>query len=141
MRVLTTRQREILGFLDVPVLGRVPAGLPEDVTEEFEGCLTADVGSLGITRDARTFAVRAPDDSLIALHVCKGDTLVCQFGMRPREGDVVAALVDGQSVLRVWGMERGKPVLILPGSQDRPVPAEDLVIQGPMVALIRTTGC
>jgi repressor LexA len=123
--------------VDIPVLGTVPAGFPEDLQESLEGCLTADVASLGIKANARTFALKVPDDSLSSLHVCKGDTVICQFGQRPREGDIVAALVDGESVLRVWGERRGKPMLLLPGSTVKPVPAADLVIQGPMIALIR----
>lgn len=42
---------------DIPIMGTIPAGPPEDLAESAEGCLTADIASLGIKQDARTFAL------------------------------------------------------------------------------------
>lgn len=138
LRLVSPLNKHKKPVADVPIVGTIPAGPPEDIAESAEGCLTADIGSLGIKANARTFALKVKDDSLAALHVCKGDVVVCQFGRTPKEDDVVAALVEGKSVLRVWGKERGRAVLTLPGNKTRPVPAEDVVVQGPVVALMRS---
>lgn len=123
--------------VDVPILATVPAEFPEELADSLEGCLTMDIDALGVDPDACTFALRVPDDSLAARHVCRGDTVVCESGLSPMEGDIVAALVDGESVLRVWTRIGGRPELTLPGADDAAVPAEDHLIQGVMVALVR----
>jgi repressor LexA len=58
--------------------------------------------------------------------------------MTPKPGDVVAALIDGESTLKTFMTQRGKPYLRAenPKYPDL-VPASELVVQGVMVALIR----
>ena len=58
--------------------------------------------------------------------------------MTPHNGDVVAALIDNESTLKTFVMERGKPWLRAENPRyPKMVPASELVIQGVMVALIR----
>lgn len=137
LRLTTVLDKHKKPTADIPILGSIPAGPAEDLAEGASGCLTADIASLGIKRDARTFALKVKDDSLSDLHVCKGDIVVCQFATAPREGDIVAASVDGKTVLRAWGNLRGKAVLTLPGAKTKPIAVDDVIIQGPVVALVR----
>lgn len=137
LRLSTLLDKHKKPVRDIPILGCIPAGLPEDIEENAEGCVTADIGSLGIKKDARTFALRVRYNSLQPIHVCKGDLVVCQFGKAPQDDDIVATMVNGKAALRVCGKERGKAVLTLPGTKVKPLPADGLVIQGPMVALVR----
>jgi repressor LexA len=67
-----------------------------------------------------------------------GDTVVLEHGRVPRTGDVVAALIDNESTLKTFVMNRGRPFLRAenPRYPDL-VPAGELVIQGVVVALIR----
>lgn len=125
--------------LDIPVFGSIPAGPPQECLQDAESCVSADVGSLGIKPSARIFALRAPDDALESIHICKGDVVVCEHGRKPRDGDVVAVLLNGRSALRIYGIANRKGMLTLPGRKTGAVPAADLVIQGVMVALVRST--
>ena len=75
-----------------------------------------------------------------AMALLPGDVVVCEHGVQPRQGDVVAALVDGASVLRVWSMQSGRPVLRCPDGETPPVSAGDLVIQGVAVQVVRSRG-
>jgi repressor LexA len=54
------------------------------------------------------------------------------------DGDIVAALIDGETSLKRYVMERGRPYLKAenPRYPDL-VPARELKIQGVMVSLIR----
>jgi len=58
--------------------------------------------------------------------------------MTPRNGDVVAALIDNESTLKTFVTE-GKKMLLRAENPRYPklIPASELVIQGVMVALIR----
>jgi len=124
-------------IVDVPIYGSIAAGMAQDVENEKEGCLSIDISSLGIPRSARTFALKVRGESMIDAHICSGDTVVLEF-REPRKGDVVAALIDGETTLKRYVIEKGKPFLRAE-NEDFPdlVPARELVIQGVMVALLR----
>ncbi|RME93984.1 MAG: repressor LexA [Verrucomicrobia bacterium] len=126
---------------DIPVFGSIPAGPPDECLQEAEGCLTIDVGTLGFKPGPRTFAVRVRGDSMIGRHICDGDLVVLEHGRTPRNGDVVAALIDNESTLKTYVHEKGKkPYLKAENPRySKTYPAEELVIQGVMVALIRKT--
>ena len=93
---------------------------------------------IGIRSGPRVFAVRVPDDSLRAAALLPGDVVICEHGVTPRSGEVVAALVDGVSVLRIWSMQSGRPVLRCPDGQTPPMNATELVIQGVAVQVVRS---
>jgi repressor LexA len=124
-------------IVDIPVYGRIAAGLAQDSTPEREGCISIDVSSLGINPRAKTFALKVRGDSMIDAHICDGDTVILEY-REPRKGDIVAALIDGETTLKRYVMERSKPFLRAENS-DYPdlIPARELVIQGVLVALIR----
>jgi repressor LexA len=124
--------------VDIPLFGSIPAGLPEERRQEAKGCLSVDIESLGIRPTARTFALEVRGDSMIGKHIVEGDYVVLEHGVTPRSGDVVAALIDNESTLKTFVLEKGKPHLRAENPRyPKLIPAQELVIQGVMVALIR----
>ena len=123
---------------DIPVYGAIPAGFPEDRRQEARGCVSIDIGTLGLRPTPRTFALEVRGDSMLGKCILDGDLVVLEHGMTPRHGDVVAALIDNESTLKTFLLNRGKPFLRAenPKYPDL-IPAQELVIQGVMVALIR----
>ena len=123
---------------DIPLFGAIPAGFPEERRQEAKGCLTVDIETLGFKPTARTFALEARGDSMIGRHILDGDIVVLEHGMPPQSGDVVAALIDSESTLKTFVLERGKPYLRAENPRyPKMIPATELVIQGVMVALVR----
>jgi repressor LexA len=54
------------------------------------------------------------------------------------DGDIVAALIDGETTLKRYVVERGRPYLKAENSRYPDlVPARELKIQGVMVSLVR----
>jgi repressor LexA len=100
--------------------------------------LSIDVQSIGIKPTIRTFALKMRGDSMIGKHMVTGDLVVLEHGMTPRTGDVVATLIDNESTPKTFVMENGKPYLRAE-TPHYPVlfPAQELVIQGVMIALVR----
>jgi len=129
-----TEREEIV---DVPVYGRIAAGMAQDVEQEREGYISIDVASLGVSDRSHTFALKVRGDSMIDAHICDGDTVVLEF-REPRNGDIVAALIDGETTLKRYIVKRGKPFLRAE-NPDYPdlIPARELIVQGVLVALIR----
>jgi repressor LexA len=74
---------------------------------------------------------------MINAHICDGDTVILEF-REPRKGDIVAALIDGETTLKRYLVERGHPFLRAenPRFPDL-IPARELIIQGVLVALLR----
>jgi repressor LexA len=123
---------------DIPLFGSIPAGFADERKQEARGCVTIDIGTLGIKPTTRTFALEVRGDSMIGRHILDGDVVVVEHGQTPRNGDVVAALIDGESTLKTYMTDRGKAYLRAENPRyPKLVPAGELVIQGVMVALIR----
>ena len=124
--------------VDVPLYGCIPAGMPSDSQEEAESCISIDVSTLGVPRNARTFALRVRGDSMIDAHICDGDTVIMEF-RQPRSGDIVAALIDGETTLKRYLVRNNRPYLKAenPKYPDL-IPARELVIQGVLVMLLRS---
>ena len=138
LRIISPLQHLRQRTADIPVFGAIPAGLPQDRQQEAIGCVSIDVGTLGLKPTPRTFGLEVRGDSMVGRHILPGDLVILEHGMTPRLGDVVAALIDNESTLKTFVYERGKPFLRAenPRYPDL-IPAGELVIQGVMVALIR----
>jgi repressor LexA len=138
LRVVSPLRHLAKPVVEIPLYGTIPAGLAEDRRQEAKGCISVDIESLGIRPTARTFALEVKGDSMIGKHILEGDYVVLEHGRTPRSGDVVAALIDNESTLKTFIQEKGKPCLRAENPRySKLIPAEELVIQGVMVALIR----
>ncbi|RYD34855.1 MAG: repressor LexA [Verrucomicrobiaceae bacterium] len=127
-------------IVDIPVYGSIAAGMAQEVEQERQGCISIDIASLGLPRHARTFALKVRGDSMIDAHICSGDVVILEF-REPRKGDIVAALIDGETTLKRYLVEKGRPFLRAE-NEDFPdlIPARELIIQGVMIALLRQAG-
>lgn len=125
-------------IVDIPLYGSIPAGLPQAREQEAEGCVSVDVASIGYKPTRNAFALRVTGDSMIGRHILDGDFVVMEHGPEPRNGQIVAALVDGESTLKTFVLKSGKPYLKAenPKYPDL-IPAQELMIQGVFKALIR----
>ena len=138
LRVVSPLERFRSKVADIPLYGAIPAGLPEDRQQEPKGCVSIDIETLGFKPTIRTFALEVRGDSMIGKFIVNGDVVILEHGMTPRNGDVVAALIDNESTLKTFLLSRGKPFLRAenPRYPDL-IPAQELVIQGVMVGLVR----
>lgn len=124
-------------FSSIPLLGSIPAGMPTYGEAVAEGGVAIDLASIGVSESARTFALTVRGDSMIDAHIQEGDVVILEY-KEPRDGDVVAALIDGETTLKRFIVNEGQPYLKAENSAYPDlVPAMELVIQGVMVALTR----
>lgn len=124
--------------VEIPLYGVIPAGLPSANEQQPEDFITFDTATFGLARNARLFALRVRGNSMIGAHILDGDT-VFLTPREPQPRDIVAALIDGESTLKRYLVQRGRPFLRAenPAYPDL-LPATELVIQGVMVGLLRT---
>ena len=128
--------------VEIPLYGVIPAGSPTAAEQQPDGYITIAPTFLGnrnprITTTA-LFALRVRGDSMTGASILDGD-IVFLTPRNPRPRDIVAALIDGESTLKRFLVQRGRPFLHAenPRYPDL-IPATELVIQGVMVGLLRT---
>jgi len=126
-------------ILTVPILGAIPAGYPAVAEVQVEEVLPLDAAMFGLSRSARAFALRVRGDSMIGAGIQDGDLVILQGGS-PAPGDIVAALIDGETTLKRFVMRRGRASLCAENPKyPELIPVEELMIQGVYRGLIRTT--
>jgi repressor LexA len=124
---------------DIPFFGSIPAGYGvETQVTEPDGYVSVDTVSLGVRPTTKLFALKVRGDSMINASILDGDT-VFLTPREPRQQDIVAALIDGESTLKRFLVQRGRTFLRAenPRYPDL-LPASELLIQGVMVGLLRT---
>lgn len=138
LRLLSPMAKLRSRVMDIPFYGSIPAGFARDREQEAEGCVSVDVESLGFKPTRNTFALRVTGDSMIGRHIVDGDIVVLEHGPEPRNGQIVAALIDRKSTLKTFVLKNGRPFLKAenPKYPDL-IPSEELMIQGVFRALIR----
>jgi repressor LexA len=134
----STPNRPTVNLAQIPIYGTIAAGVPEDAEgTTSEGCVFVDLDSLGISPHAKTFALHVRGDSMVDAHIVPGDLVVMEI-REPHEGDVVAALIDGECTLKRYLTKRGIPFLQAENANYPDlIPAQELLVQGVMVALVR----
>ena len=129
-----TRMRVV----DIPIYGQIPAGMSTLAEENIEGHVTLDLDSLNASRTARTFALRVRGDSMVGAHILDGDVVILEDRQTAKSGDIVAALIDGETTLKRYVTEGGRPYLKAENPEfPNLVPAQELRIQGVMTSLVR----
>jgi repressor LexA len=124
-------------MVEIPIYGTIPAGLPDDERQQPDGCISVDVETLRLPKGARVFALKVRGESMTGAGILSGDVVVLEF-REPRSGEVVAALIDGETTLKRYVVQRGKPFLKAENPRfPNLIPAQELVIQGVQVALLR----
>jgi repressor LexA len=123
---------------DIPIYGQIPAGMATLTEQTIEGHVALDTGSVNASKNGRTFALRVRGDSMIDAHIVDGDIVILEDRKDVQSGDIVAALIDGETTLKRYVMEHGRPHLKAENSLYPDLtPARELTIQGVMISLIR----
>jgi len=123
--------------VEIPIYGNIAAGMPSNSEQELHGCITVDAEAIKIPKGANTFALRVSGDSMVNAGIFEGDLVIMEF-KQPKHGDIVAALIDGETTLKRFIRQKGR-VLLKAENPRYPelIPAKELVIQGVMIALWR----
>ncbi len=138
LRVISPLQKLRGAVRDIPVFGSIPAGFAERREQDAEGCVSVDINSVGYKPTKNAFALRVTGESMVGRHILDGDYVILEHGPDPKNGEIVAALIDGDCTLKTYLIKGGKPFLKAenPKFPDL-IPAQELVIQGVFRALIR----
>ena len=88
------------------VSGVVVAGFPSPAEQYQETPL--DLNELLVKRPAATYFVRVQGDSMIGAGIFEGDLLIVDRSLRPADGDVIIASIDGEFTVKTLRLGNGK---------------------------------
>lgn len=134
-----TQPMESLEVIDIPIYGSIAAGFPDGVESGGEiGRLQIDTETAGIRRSRRSFALRVRGESMVDVGIFDGDTVVIEQCL-PNDGDIVAALIDGETTLKRFMNKPDRSPYLKAENKNFPElhPVAELVIQGVARAVVR----
>jgi repressor LexA len=122
---------------NIPILGRIPAGFPEEPFEDVEEYLPVDPDFFG---KGTKFAVRVKGDSMEGVGIKDGDIVIIRKQPDADDGQIVAALIEGEVTLKRL-KKTSKKVELRPENPRYEIiyfePPDQPQILGVMVGLIR----
>jgi repressor LexA len=122
------------GDTRVPLLGTIAAGTPILAEEQVEDEFTLPVSLVG---HGTLFALRVQGDSMVDAAICDGDVVVVRQQPTADNGDIVAAMIDGEATVKVF-RRTGQQIDLVPRNEAYPViPGNDAVILGKVVSVLR----
>lgn len=141
-----SRQIEITGahsgrerLHDLPVYGAIPAGHPSPAQSSSAiRMTTVDEATLGFKPSPQSFVLEVRGDSMKEAGILSGDLVVVDPAYPARAGQIVAALIDGESTLKRLVRVRNQYFLKAENPEfPEFVPQSSLSIQGVARAVIR----
>jgi len=131
------RGRESEAGIDVPVLGRIAAGVPIEAIQHEVDRLSVPAGMIS---GGEHFALEVRGDSMIDAGILEGDIVVIKRADTADTGDIVVALVhDQEATLKKLRKKGGSIALEAanPAYETRIFGPGEVKVQGRLVGLIR----
>ncbi|MBV1848523.1 transcriptional repressor LexA [Catellatospora tritici] len=118
----------------VPLLGRIAAGGPILAEESIEEVLPLPRELVG---QGTLFSLQVKGDSMIEAAICDGDWVVVRQQQVAENGDIVAAMIDGEATVKVYRLREGHVQLMPRNPAYDPIPGDAAVILGKVVFVMR----
>jgi repressor LexA len=121
-------------MMEIPLVGRVAAGVPLLADENVEEYLTFPRSMLP---SSRVFALRVSGDSMKDAGIKDGDIAVIQKQSSAEDGDIVVALIEDEATLKYFFKEKKRIRLDPANKAFRPIYAQEVQILGKLVGIYR----
>ncbi|MDH6193513.1 repressor LexA [Mycobacterium frederiksbergense] len=118
----------------VPVLGRIAAGGPILAEQAVEDVFPLPRELVG---EGSLFLLKVVGDSMVDAAICDGDWVVVRQQNVADNGDIVAAMIDGEATVKTFKRTRGQVWLMPHNPAYDPIPGNDAAVLGKVVTVIR----
>jgi repressor LexA len=118
----------------VPVVGRIAAGAPILAEQDIEDVFPLPRALVG---DGTLFLLRIAGESMIDAAVADGDWVVVRQQPTAENGDMVAAMIDGEATVKTLQLRRGKVWLMPHNPAFSPIDGTRAQILGKVVTVLR----
>ncbi|GIF03979.1 transcriptional repressor LexA [Actinoplanes siamensis] len=118
----------------IPLLGQIAAGAPILADEHVLDQLTVSTGMVG---HGTLFALTVKGDSMIEAAICDGDVVVVRQQPVAENGEIVAAMIDGEATVKTFRRRDDHIELVPQNPSYAVIPGANAVILGKVVSVIR----
>ncbi|MCL2593593.1 MAG: transcriptional repressor LexA [Defluviitaleaceae bacterium] len=120
--------------VNVPVLGKVTAGVPIFAQEEYEEVFPMPTSMVG---NSRCFMLRVSGESMIEAGICDKDLVLIKEQQTATNGDIVLALLEEEATIKRFFKDGKKIKLQAENPLFEPIIVDDVKIIGKVVGLYR----
>ena len=118
----------------VPVVGRIAAGGPILAEQAIEDVFPLPRELVG---EGNLFLLQVKGDSMVEAAICNGDWVVVRQQQTAENGEIVAAMLEGEATVKTY-RRRGGHVWLMPQNEAfEPIAGDDATILGRVVAVLR----
>ena len=119
----------------VPLVGRIAAGVPITADQQVEEVFPLPRQLVG---KGELFMLRVSGESMIDAAICDGDWVVVRSQNSAENGEIVAAMLDGEATVKTFRRRDGHTWLLPRNSAFEPILGDEAVVLGRIVAVLRT---
>ncbi|MBE1876420.1 transcriptional repressor LexA [Myceligenerans sp. TRM 65318] len=119
----------------VPLVGRIAAGGPILAEQAVEDIFALPRQVVG---DGELFLLKVAGDSMVDAAICDGDWVVVRRQNVAEQGEIVAAMIDGEATVKTFKQTDGHVWLIPQNAAYEPIPGDEAQILGRIVAVLRS---
>ena len=118
----------------VPLVGEIAAGYPKDARQSIEDVFPLPKRLVG---EGDLFLLKVVGDSMIDAAIADGDWVVVREEHVAENGEIVAAMIDGEATVKTYRMSDGHIWLIPHNPAFTPIQGDGATILGKVVSVLR----
>jgi len=119
----------------VPLVGRIAAGIPITAEQQVEEVFPLPRQLVG---SGDLFMLKVVGESMIDAAICDGDFVVVRSQQTAENGDIVAAMLDGEATVKVFRQRDGHTWLLPRNSNFEPIVGDHAQVLGKVVSVLRS---
>ncbi len=119
----------------IPLLGRIAAGGPITAEQEIEETFPLPESIVG---SGDLFMLKVVGDSMIGAAICDGDYVVIRSQKDCNNGEIVAAMIDGEATIKTFSKKDGHIWLLPANDGFAPIDGDNCEILGKVTAVMRS---
>lgn len=119
----------------VPLVGRIAAGVPITAEQHVDEIIPLPRQLVGT---GELFMLKVVGESMIDAAICDGDWVVVRSQSSAENGEIVAAMLDGEATVKVLRRRDGHTWLLPRNSAFEPILGDEAVVLGKIVAVLRS---
>jgi repressor LexA len=118
----------------VPLVGRIAAGGPVLAEQAVEDVFPLPRELVG---EGTLFMLKVVGDSMVDAAICDGDWVVVRQQPTAENGEIVAAMIDGEATVKTYKRRDGHVWLLPHNPAYEPIPGDDATVLGRVVSVLR----
>ena len=118
----------------VPLVGRIAAGIPITADQQVDEVFPLP---RQLTGKGNLFMLKVVGESMIDAAICDGDWVVVREQQDAVNGDIVAAMLDGEATVKVFRQRDGHTWLLPRNSNFEPILGDHAQVLGKVVTVLR----